>query len=350
VKASQAPNRHRTGKPTQSKRALRTASKTSATEPDRPYRCSKCGLEEVPAEGAPIPEDLPNVRELGSEPLWSGCPMEGPGVLHLWDPHNPRRQRVRSSFMLLREGYAARICSPLVRVATEQQEKNGLVAYGPACPRQIRKCHWFVEEFVRRHGHCAEADLAHLLPLRNATSRELLELVQDPAGRWLLRPEPAVDPITWLRRLDLGGKSVVVKDVGELMEAARLIAAAEEARPQRSAASSRATLYLPFDLRFSIDKQWKHQREVSLRIQRWLLGLSRKKGVRRHHPAVTRRRFLCWVLSAYGKFTDHEIAKTILPRERDRNPGPAEAKVRKDISETWKLLRKHRWTGSVKER
>ncbi len=298
---------------------------TSKTEPPC-YRCSKCGLFENRARTIPIGDDYPSLRDLGGVPLWQTCPDEGPEVLRLWDPENPKNQRIRYTFTY--GEFKGRVCSPFVRNSPVHPDAAGVV-YGPACFLPRMQLEWFVQEFSRVKGVAGEIDLANLLPAHRVLSNKSQGISKDSEGNWLLSPPRWQRMEKWLNEALNPGVPLPNLDSEELFKVVQVLSEAAEHLPHQSSDSRNATLYVPVDLRYSVDEQWNQQVAYVKEIQSYLLLLSRREGVFKIDPDVIQTRLRCFVLREYGGLNSSQIAKLVFPKEKTSS---AAAKVRNEIS------------------
>lgn len=277
-----------------------------------PYRCTECRLFALPA-GQPGPtEGLSEISQLREKPLWKRCPDEGPRKIDLWNPLDPSQQRLRRSFRAGKLWF--RLCTR--RVKRIDRLPTGEVvgaSYHPACSFRRMLGEAFVQDRIADRGFAKRMvldDLRHIF-WGFQTEGSFPVTLSETIG-WRMVPVDSTEAKSWVDEIPTWGVPLKIPDMSEVARAARALLTAATSGAQDSPGSRRVTLDVPFDMRFSLDKQWKKRMLVLQEIQDQLLALGKRKGVYNEPDyEVWKRCFKCHVLKKYGRLSHRLIAKLI---------------------------------------
>jgi hypothetical protein len=327
--AAMRPRRHQTAK--HHRRQPVSVPRAPAKEPPC-YRCSKCGLTENRALTIPRSDDYPSACDLRGVSLWQTCPDEGPEGLRLWDPEEPKTQRIRYTFSY--GEFKSRVCSPFVR-DSRGASLAASVSYGPACSPSRMQFEWFIQEFIKRRGAANDVDLANLLPAHRVLSERAQGISQDADGHWLLSPPRSQRMEEWLNEAFSPGVPLPRLNSEELFKVVQVLFEAAERTPHQAHQSRQATVYVPVDLRYAMTPQWEQQIHYLGQVQSHLLALSGRKNPFEVSPPTIARRLRYFVLERYAGLKSHQIAQLVL------GDSARSTTVRKELGRLRRFLSEH---------
>lgn len=296
------------------------------------YRCSRCGLVENPTRHTPRAAEMPDVSQIGDEPLWQECPDEGPENLQLIDLNDPRRQRQRCFFNY--GEISGRVCTPFLR-----EEMTLGTRIGSAMPWPHIQCEWYVRQYVRKRSHAKEMDLANLLPAHRVVLENQQRLKQHDSGHWHLSPPQSDEGFDWLNEILSSGVQLPSESFGDLLEVARILNRTDDEQPPVAPASSGTTLDITVDLRYWVKEQLDRQYPVIQQIQSYLLQLSGREKPFERDRQLAKRRFKVYAFTKYFDAIAFNIGRIVSP---DEDPKKAAEQVKQDRKFLRRVLGKAR--------
>lgn len=282
---------------------------------DRAYKCSKCHLVAWDRQRIPPPEisEIAGALDQGL-PEWLACPKSGPRDMDLHDPSNPGNCRTRT--WLEYGSIRGRICVPTYSVRTG-------TAVGGAPTRFIsiqnspdgeHRLQWYVEKLLEERGPSSDLDLDHLVPLRNLHFHGSQSLSQGSDGKWSLSHErDLVTMSNWFSEAARLADGLEPDELGRAHLAAEVLIRRVVVTPWEWKRRLKTTLFVPVDLRFSIDEQMARQRPTIREIQRALLRIAGAKEPMKLREDAARDQFMCYVLRVIKGLPYSIVAHRVYP-------------------------------------
>ena len=226
-----------------------------------------------------------------------------------------------------------RVCTPRVRISTEVREGKEWTRFGPALPLYKIMCEWVVQNHLRKRGSGSAPDLELLWPLhydRFAGLSRGAQILRDEAGKWYWPHATSESLGKWGKRLLRGEGGPKLDDYKAWYELVRAVDPFHTIGKRAAREKLAATLYVPIDLRFSIQEQMEEMKPHLRDVQNYLMRSCGRKEVYRPDPEIIRRDAYCHVLNTEFGLRAPDIARIVFPEE---GPGKAAGKVRKILSE-----------------
>ena len=293
-----------------------------------PYLCSKCGLTVAPRNHIPkLPLSAKPTREKARE--WYECPEGGPETAAFCD--EPLTQvRMRGAFAHGNRGI--RVCS---RWWIEERlnsrgikERKGTHAYSMSDLRDK----WYVQRALEQNDR-GDIDLGNLpLPVRDneTVGRGIFQTRPADVGLWLLHPTIFTPFTQWQIAVLQHCKRHAV-DLEWVHEALTLLNPHHGQSDRYLREARKATLFVPLDLRFSLESSLERILPHVKAIQDNVLAMAGREGVIPNEDADLAWRDIYIYLQKGRGLSAAKIAKEVFPKE---NPRSRASKVRTILTRT----------------
>ncbi len=301
--------------------------------PNFEYRCGRCKLVHGWPPGRKISE-LPTTADLGKKHLWTRCPDDGPDrEFYLVDPLDPAHCRKRCTY---KSGpRTIRLCTRMVAFAS-QGTTDECSTYGPALTRQQLACEWIVDALRKRKRPPTLPDLAMLWPLTSEGAHpDEGRIHHTEEGRWCVNTFVDREFTDWGHRILKEANSIGSREYRDWFDLLVRLGAADRGASDPFDAQRKATLYVPIDLRSSMDEQWDATYPWLRQVQEYVLRSVGRKRARQVGREVLGRDAYCYFLNTSQGKSASDIAKVVFPS--DKHPAAA-SKVRKILSRFRKRL------------
>ncbi len=307
--------------------AERSAKQKHDVPIERPSHCSRCGL--CPLD---VGVELSQVKGLPKPPgddarQWFECPKEGPGGGWFWDGPEPTRVRSRTYFAV--PGGMVQLCTPwwieYPKDDSGRTKRKEVFAF--SADDLIDK--WYIRRALQKRGPSKEFDIAALPEEVREGDNPSRGVKRTTGGIWVLCPVAFDRWSDWQAHVLLWchGHRIAEAPVREVISALT----------PHSGFSNRmwhdmrkATLYVPFDLRMSIDNTLDRILPDLKAIQENLLEMcGRKRVMQQESDELAWRDVYIYLLCEVDGVSKAEVAAGVFQGER---PRPAQAKVRSILS------------------
>lgn len=298
------------------------------------YSCRKCLMSCADSDYWATHKPYPALHELSS-PRLNECPADGPLQSVFEDPTDKRRKRIRQYFNT--RSSDVRLCTPLVQL----DEKT----YGPLVPLERLLAEWSIETSTEPPKRVPSPDIASLwFHLRHSPWRRW-RLGSNDLGDWRLSV-PFVETFgEWANRVLRADPGLGPNAAHHYLDDLRLVEPMGTLSPKNQSSRRQATVLVPLDLRFDIDKQARTLLPIVREIQSDLLRMNGRVKAYRVKGDLAYRDLYCYMLSHRDKKTAREIAREVFPKEEINEAIP---KVRRIISGFRKDLERAKNGGGVK--
>ena len=282
---------------------------------DFEYRCRRCKL----IHGWPSGREaftLPSVTDLGKRRLWTRCPDDGPDrEFSLFDPKKPTNCRKRCIY---NDGSRMiRLCTPWVTHSARETREARSGTIGPALSRQQLACEWVLDCQKKSKKTVSQMDLGPFWPLRSGSeSRGEGSIQCTESGRWVIPTKITHEFTSWEHRLLKEAASVSLGDQLDWFDLLDKLNLADGSTNDPFGAQQKATIYVPMDLRDSIDGQWEATYHWLRQVQTQLFRSVGKQRVRPVDRDVLTRDAYCHFLNTVKDMSASEIAKVVFPKKR----------------------------------
>ncbi len=243
------------------------------------------------------------------------------------DPDDASVVRLRAAFEDKHK--TVRVCTPWVaKKRSVGTSDHPHVSFGPALGSVRIAAEWQIAKILKEKGRFEDMDLANLPSFARSGGAET-RIGQDESGRWFLSQWLGHAVGKWGNIADQWALENGV-DLAEIRAIADALYSPGGFMPKAWDDLRKTTLWIPIDMRLSVEDQMEAQKGGLKRIQSYLLRLSGRKGAMRSpDPDVLFRDVYCYLLSTRGKKTAAAIGAEVFPEEK----GPRRAaKVRKILS------------------
>jgi hypothetical protein len=208
------------------------------------------------------------------------------------------------------------------------------VSCGPLLGGRRIAAEWQIAEILKSRGAFEDPDLANLPSFaRYGGSDE--SIAPDEFGRWHFQQTLGYSYGRWGNTVTRWALTNQM-DLAEVRRIADALYSPGGFVPGAWSDLKKVTLWVPIDLRLSVEHQYERLIPSLKTIQAFLLELSGRSGVQRvEDPDVLFRDVYCYLLSSKGNKTAAEIAAEVFPRERASSRA---VKVRKILSNVRRAL------------
>lgn len=245
---------------------------------------------------------------------------------HFRDPKNPQRIRFRQSYCRA-EGTLS-LCTPWVLKSLRTVGDKTIRRSGPAIAARDLLTEWLIRERLEKKGPYRNIDLENL-PSDSRYGGPAMGFSKSDDGRWHLNELVSHSYGEWGNRL----VRWAVKNGVELSEIREIADALYEHggfTARAFADMKRSTIWVPLDLRFSLEDQLKDVRGEASRLQKLVLRLAGRDGVlHQPDPDVLYRDIYCYLVNRKEGRSSTEIAREAFGGEEQIS---AAKKVRTAIS------------------